>query len=125
MIIRKYQTSDEKGWVYCKALSYLFSPFFDDRETEKSELLTDIYDYRVEWVAEVNGSNGLGNRLRLEMGLAWQVSSVWSVQIILSSVHQKTHLMSVLVSIFPMPNWPLKMKQVSRHPTISEKVSMS
>ncbi|HEM6220126.1 TPA: GNAT family N-acetyltransferase [Streptococcus suis] len=55
MIIRNYQTSDEKGWVYCKALSYLFSPFFDDRETEKPELLTDIYDYRVEWVAEVDG----------------------------------------------------------------------
>ena len=54
MIIRKYQTSDEKGWVYCKALSYLFSPFFDDRETEKSELMTDVYDYRVEWVAEVD-----------------------------------------------------------------------
>lgn len=161
MIIRKYQTSDEKGWVYCKALSYLFSPFFDDRETEKPDLMTDVYDHRVEWVAEVNeqivglididiyteecsrsyiyapskrtayftnlavhpdfqgqgiaqalfekaerelreqgveklaiftreddaanhlyqkwgGSNGLGNRLRLEMGLAWQVSSVWS-----------------------------------------------
>lgn len=60
MIIRKYQTSDEKGWVYCKALSYLFSPFFDDRETEKPALLTDIYDKRIEMVAEVNGSNGLG-----------------------------------------------------------------
>lgn len=70
MIIRKYQTSDEKGWIYCKALSYLFSPFFDDRETEKPELMKDVYDYRVEWVAEVDGSNGLGNRLRLEMGLA-------------------------------------------------------
>ncbi|HFI0104483.1 TPA: GNAT family N-acetyltransferase [Streptococcus suis] len=55
MIIRKYQTSDEKGWVYCKALSYLFSPFFDDRETEKPELMKDVYDYRVEWVAEVDG----------------------------------------------------------------------
>lgn len=55
MIIRKYQTSDEKGWVYCKALSYLFSPFFDDRETEKPELMTDVYDHRVEWVAEVDG----------------------------------------------------------------------
>lgn len=45
MIIRKYQSGDEKGWVYCKALSYLFSPFFDDRETEKPKLLDDIYDY--------------------------------------------------------------------------------
>ncbi|MDG4477401.1 GNAT family N-acetyltransferase [Streptococcus parasuis] len=52
MIIRKYQTSDEKGWVYCKALSYLFSPLFDDRETEKPALLTDIYDKRIELVAE-------------------------------------------------------------------------
>lgn len=55
MIIRKYQPADEKGWVYCKALSYLFSPFFDDRETEKPQLMTDVYDYRVEWVAEVDG----------------------------------------------------------------------
>lgn len=55
MIMRKYQSGDEKGWVYCKALSYLFSPFFDDRETEKPKLLDDIYDYRVEWVAEVDG----------------------------------------------------------------------
>ncbi|WP_029186972.1 GNAT family N-acetyltransferase [Streptococcus suis] len=55
MIIRKYQPADEKGWVYCKALSYLFSPFFDDRETEKPELMKDVYDYRVEWVAEVDG----------------------------------------------------------------------
>ncbi|BDD41880.1 GNAT family N-acetyltransferase [Streptococcus ruminantium] len=55
MIIRKYQSGDEKGWVYCKALSCLFSPFFDDRETEKPKLLDDIYDYRVEWVAEVDG----------------------------------------------------------------------
>ncbi|HEM5980733.1 TPA: GNAT family N-acetyltransferase [Streptococcus suis] len=54
MIIRKYQPADEKGWVYCKALSYLFSPFFDDRETEKPQLMTDVYDYRVEWVAEVD-----------------------------------------------------------------------
>ncbi|MDG3132346.1 GNAT family N-acetyltransferase [Streptococcus suis] len=55
MEIRKYQTTDEKGWVYCKALSYLFSPFFDDRETEKPALMTEIYDYRVEYVAEENG----------------------------------------------------------------------
>lgn len=55
MIIRKYQVGDEKGWVYCKALSYLFSPFFDDRETEKPALLADVYDYRVEWVAEQDG----------------------------------------------------------------------
>ncbi|HHT7733796.1 GNAT family N-acetyltransferase [Streptococcus suis] len=52
MIISDYKTSDEKGWVYCKALSYLFSPFFDDRETEKPALLTDIYDKRIELVAE-------------------------------------------------------------------------
>ncbi|MBY5024754.1 GNAT family N-acetyltransferase [Streptococcus suis] len=55
MIIRDYKTSDEKGWVYCKALSYLFSPFFDDRETEKPALLTDIYDKRIELVAESDG----------------------------------------------------------------------
>ena len=55
MNIRKYQASDEKGWVYCKALSYLFSPFFDDREREKPALVTDVYSHRVEWVAEVDG----------------------------------------------------------------------
>lgn len=50
MRIRKYQASDEKGWIYTKALSYLFSPFFDDRETEKPALNTDIYDHRIELV---------------------------------------------------------------------------
>ncbi|MBF0818707.1 GNAT family N-acetyltransferase [Streptococcus acidominimus] len=55
MLIRKYQTGDEKGWVYTKALSYLFSPFFDDRETVKPPLNTDIYAHRIEWVAEIAG----------------------------------------------------------------------
>lgn len=55
MLIRKYQASDEKGWVYTKALSYLFSPFFDDREREKPPLNQGIYDHRVEWVAEEDG----------------------------------------------------------------------
>ncbi|MGT2950885.1 GNAT family N-acetyltransferase [Streptococcus cuniculi] len=55
MLIRQYQASDEKGWVYTKALSYLFSPFFDDRETEKPALDTDIYDHRIELVAEMDG----------------------------------------------------------------------
>lgn len=42
MMIRTYQPQDEKGWVYTKALSYLFSPFFDegDRKTSsKSDCL--------------------------------------------------------------------------------------
>ncbi|MTB63571.1 GNAT family N-acetyltransferase [Streptococcus sp. zg-86] len=55
MLIRKYKSSDEKGWVYTKALSYLFSPFFDDRETAKPTLNRDIYDDRIEWVAEKDG----------------------------------------------------------------------
>ncbi|MER0123107.1 GNAT family N-acetyltransferase [Streptococcus sp. ZJ93] len=55
MLIRRYKPSDEKGWVYTKALSYLFSPFFDDRETTKPTLNRDIYDDRIEWVAEKDG----------------------------------------------------------------------
>lgn len=55
MKIRTYTPADEKGWVYCKALSYLFSPFFDDRETEKPELMTEVYDARIELVAEEEG----------------------------------------------------------------------
>lgn len=55
MIIRKYKDKDEKSWVYCKALSYLFSPFFDDREQYKTPLLNEVYEKRIELVAEENG----------------------------------------------------------------------
>jgi len=36
--IRDYINSDEKEWVYTKALSYLFSPFFDDISKTKDTL---------------------------------------------------------------------------------------
>ncbi len=39
MHIRPYDhEKDHKGWVYTKALSYLFSPFFDDFDRENAEL---------------------------------------------------------------------------------------
>ncbi|MFC3927439.1 GNAT family N-acetyltransferase [Streptococcus caprae] len=55
MNIRPYRPADDKQWVYTKALSYLFSPFFDDRESSKPALETDIYEERIELVAEVGG----------------------------------------------------------------------
>lgn len=55
MIIRPYTPADEKGWVYTKALSYLFSPFFDDRETSKPDLDREVFEERIELVAEVDG----------------------------------------------------------------------
>lgn len=41
--IRPYEVTDEKAWVYTKALSYLFSPFFDDRETNKRPLDREFF----------------------------------------------------------------------------------
>lgn len=55
MMIRTYQPQDEKGWVYTKALSYLFSPFFDDREIEKPDLDEEVFEDRIELVAELDG----------------------------------------------------------------------
>jgi len=54
MKIRFYQASDEKNWVYTKALSYLFSPFFDDMETEKTAFNPEIYQDSIELVAEID-----------------------------------------------------------------------
>lgn len=55
MIIRAYQPTDEKQWVYTKALSYLFSPFFDDMETKKTEFDAEIYQASIQLVAEESG----------------------------------------------------------------------
>lgn len=55
MKIRNYQAGDEKGWVYTKALAYLFSPFFDDRDTFKPALDREVFDERIELVAEEAG----------------------------------------------------------------------
>lgn len=51
MIIRNYEPKDEKEWVYTKALSYLFSPFFDDMSREKDTFDEDIYQSTIELVA--------------------------------------------------------------------------
>ncbi|WP_404450235.1 GNAT family N-acetyltransferase [Sutcliffiella horikoshii] len=39
MLIREYESSDEKGWVRCRTLSFLETAYFDDvlREKEKYE----------------------------------------------------------------------------------------
>ncbi|MFA9414672.1 N-acetyltransferase family protein [Streptococcus sp. E29BA] len=55
MIIRPYVVSDEKGWVYTKALSYLFSSFFDDREPTKPDRDQTVFEDRIELVAEEEG----------------------------------------------------------------------
>lgn len=52
--IRQYLPSDEKEWVYTKALSYLFSPFFDDMETNKQNVDETIFEKRIELVACIN-----------------------------------------------------------------------
>lgn len=54
--IRPYEATDEKAWVYTKALSYLFSPFFDDRETSKPPLDREVFEDRLALVAEVEGN---------------------------------------------------------------------
>lgn len=52
--IRPYEhEKDHKDWVYTKALSYLFSPFFDDCEQEKTSLDREVFDERIELVAEL------------------------------------------------------------------------
>lgn len=55
MHIRPYTRKDEKGWVYTKALAYLFSPFFDDQDTFKPKLDKEVFDERIELVAEEAG----------------------------------------------------------------------
>lgn len=54
MIIRNYETKDEKEWVYTKALSYLFSPFFDDASRTKDAFDEEIYQSSIELVAVEN-----------------------------------------------------------------------
>lgn len=56
--IKKYDSLYEKSWVYCKALSYIFSDFFDDISREKDDF-TDFYEDSIELVA-LNGSTVVG-----------------------------------------------------------------
>ena len=51
MEIRDYINSDEKEWVYTKALSYFFSPFFDDISKTKDTFDNDLYQSSIELVA--------------------------------------------------------------------------
>ena len=43
MKIQIYDSIYEKSWVYTKALSYLFSPFFDDMSRSKDEFTEEPY----------------------------------------------------------------------------------
>lgn len=50
--ILPYAAQYEKSWVYCKALSYLFSDFFDDISREKDDF-SDWYEDSIELIAIV------------------------------------------------------------------------
>lgn len=50
MKIRNYIHSDEKEWIYTKALSYLFSPFFDDISKTKDTFDNELYQSSIELV---------------------------------------------------------------------------
>lgn len=51
MEIKDYVPEFEKSWVYTKALSYLFSPFFDDRSSKKDTFDPEIYSSTIELIA--------------------------------------------------------------------------
>ena len=51
MKIQTYDSTYEKSWVYTKALSYLFSPFFDDMSRSKDEFTEEPYQDSIELIA--------------------------------------------------------------------------
>ncbi|MGT2758024.1 GNAT family N-acetyltransferase [Streptococcus moroccensis] len=51
MKIIPFSSEYEKSWVYTKALSHLFSPFFDDMSREKEEMNTDVYQDQIDLIA--------------------------------------------------------------------------
>lgn len=51
MIITTYKATYEKSWVYTKALAYLFSDFWDDIETEKTQFTVDPFEDSIELIA--------------------------------------------------------------------------
>ena len=51
MKIQIYDSTYEKSWIYTKALSYLFSPFFDDMSRSKDEFTEEPYQDSVELIA--------------------------------------------------------------------------
>ena len=51
MKIQTYDLAYEKSWIYTKALSYLFSPFFDDMSRSKDEFTEEPYQDSIELIA--------------------------------------------------------------------------
>ncbi len=51
MKIQTYDSTYERSWVYTKALSYLFSPFFDDMSRSKDEFTEEPYQDSIELIA--------------------------------------------------------------------------
>ena len=51
MKIQIYDSTYEKSWIYTKALSYLFSPFFDDMSRSKDEFTEEPYQDSIELIA--------------------------------------------------------------------------
>ncbi len=50
IMIKPFENQHEKSWVYCKALSYLYSDFFDDISRTKDNF-RDFYEDSIELVA--------------------------------------------------------------------------
>ncbi|MDO4666551.1 MAG: GNAT family N-acetyltransferase [Streptococcus sp.] len=71
MKIISYQDIYEKSWIYTKALAYIFSEFWDDRETEKTHFTTDPYEDSIELIA-VEGDKVIG---LLDLGIYNQKAS--------------------------------------------------
>ncbi|MET3558587.1 ribosomal protein S18 acetylase RimI-like enzyme [Streptococcus rupicaprae] len=59
MNIIPYDSKYEKSWLYTKALSHLFSPFFDDMSRVKEEMNTEVYEDQLDLIA-VEGEQVLG-----------------------------------------------------------------
>lgn len=59
MIITTYKATYEKSWVYTKALAYLFSDFWDDIETEKTQFTDEPFEDSIELIA-LEGNQVIG-----------------------------------------------------------------
>ncbi len=51
MQIIPYHADYETSWIYTKALSHLFSPFFDDMSREKEVMNLDVYQDQIDLIA--------------------------------------------------------------------------
>lgn len=56
--IKHYEPKYEKSWVYCKALAYLFSDFWDDDSREKDDF-SEYYEDSIELIA-LDGATVVG-----------------------------------------------------------------